>query len=129
MFTYVFIFGLLFLIGYHVHDYLLEEDIIEVPFSLKNVYIFHAVFSFLICSSLFLLSKIEKFKDQIGFIYLGTFVFKLLVFGIIFSQLFSENLQLSLSHKVSLLIPVFVFLAVEAYFIVKLLVILEFKYS
>ena len=121
MLTYIFVFGLLFLIGYHVHEYLLKEQAGLMSFSLKEVYIFHAIFSFLICTILFLISKRDKQKDQLGFLYLGTFVFKLVVFAVIFAELFFGDLQLSRTDKVSLLIPVFVFLVPEAYFIVKIL--------
>jgi hypothetical protein len=119
--TYIFVFGLLFTIGYHVHEYLLKEQVDFMPFSLKAIYIFHAIFSFLICTFLLLISKKDKLKDQLGFLYLGTFVFKLVVFAMIFSALFFGDLQLTLKHKVSLLIPVFIFLVPEAYFIVKIL--------
>ena len=118
---YAFVFGLLFLLAFHSHEFLLKEQVDLIPFSLREVYIFHAIFSFLICTVLFLISKSNNLRYQIGFLYLSTFVFKLVAFATIFSVLFFDNLQLSLTNKVSLLVPVFIFLVPEVYFIVKIL--------
>ena len=114
-------FAILFFIGFFGHNAYLGESLSNLPFSLKNVYLFHASFSCFICVALLLITYLTHLKDQVGFLYLAFFVLKFVFFGIAFSELFFENVELSLSNKLSLLTPLFLFLVVEVVFIVQLL--------
>lgn len=117
----VLVFGLLYLLGYQMHYYYLSHIGFTTSFSLHKVYVFHALFSFLICVFFLFLSKRERFKDQLGFLYLGTFVFKLMTFAVIFSRVLFSTLKFTFEDKLSLLFPLVIFLSLEAYFITKIL--------
>tara|TARA_R110000868_G_scaffold243187_1_gene499129 strand:+ start:951 stop:1262 length:312 start_codon:yes stop_codon:yes gene_type:complete len=93
----------------------------SISFPLKAVYLFHAIFSTVICVLFLFLAKTKKFKDQLGFIYLGTLFLKIIFFAIIFHNLIFNNLVLSTLERVSLLIPVVLFLSFEVLFVSKIL--------
>lgn len=118
---YLLVFGLLWALGVTGHEYIRTNNNLSIGYSLFQVYLFHATFSFLLCSVFQILSQGKKWQSQLGFLYLGTLIVKLLLFSAIFSAtLFSEEL-LSYSEKLSLLIPVFIFLLPEVYFVYKIL--------
>lgn len=113
-------FGLYFL-SFGIHEKYIVNHTIELPFSLKKVYLFHLGFSILICVNFQLLSSVDKFFAQLGFIYLGTLLLKIVLFAVVFYQsIFSEETLLQTS-RISLLIPALLFLLTEAFFVVKIL--------
>lgn len=115
------VFFFLFLISFSLHQYYIENQAIILPFSLKKVYLFHLVFSLLICTNFLLLSTVHKIFEQLGFIYLGTIVLKLILFSLIFyKSIFTEE-ELTFSARISLFIPMIVFLLTEAVFVAKVL--------
>ena len=68
-----------------------------------------------------LLSNVNKIFDQLGFIYLATIVLKLVLFCIIFyNPIFTKD-DLDMIARVSLFIPMVVFLLTEAVFVAKIL--------
>ena len=94
---------------------------ISLSFSLKKVYLFHTVFSLLICVNFKLLSTVNKIYDQLGFIYLGTILLKLILFCLIFyKSIFTEE-ELTSTARISLFIPMIIFLSTEAVFVTKIL--------
>ena len=110
----------LFLVFFSLHDFYLENQDIKLPFSLKKVYIFHVCFSLLICTNFLIFSTVDKIFEQLGFIYLGTIVLKLLLFCVVFYQsLFTE--ELPFIARLSLFIPMIIFLLTEAVFVAKIL--------
>ncbi len=114
-------FFLLYYIGFSIHENYLDNNAITLPFSLKKVYLFHLAFSLLICINFLVLSSVDKIFEQLGFIYLGTIVLKLLLFCITFyKSIFTEE-NLSFDARVSLLIPMILFLLTEAFFVAKIL--------
>ena len=118
---YTAIFFCTFLISYSLHEYLLELQEIILPFSLKKVYLFHLGFSMIICINFIALSSIEKVFDQLGYIYLGTILLKLIIFiAIFYKSIFTEE-TLPFITRISLLIPMFIFLFIEAIIIAKIL--------
>lgn len=119
IYTLVF-FGLYFL-GFGLHEEYIVKTNQNIPFSLKKVYQFHLGFSLLICLNFKLLSTVNKLFDQLGFIYLGTLLLKIVVFSVVFysSVFLAENL--SQFSRISLLIPTLLFLLTEAIFIAKIL--------
>ena len=119
IFSVVFFF--LFIISFSLHQYYIENQEIILPFSLKKVYLFHLAFSLLICINFLLLSTVPKIFEQLGFIYLGTIVLKLILFSLIFyKSIFTEE-DLTFSARISLFIPMIVFLSTEAVYITKIL--------
>jgi hypothetical protein len=121
IFLYSFIFFTLFFVSFSLHNHFLEENQVLLPFSLKKVYLFHLGFSMLICINFKLLSSVNKIADQLGFIYLGTLLLKIVLFSIIFYQSIFTEEELSKITRISLLIPALIFLLTEAIFVAKIL--------
>lgn len=118
---YGFVFISIFFLSFFLHENYIENRGIMLPFSLKKVYLFHLGFSLLICTNFLLLSTVNKIFDQLGFIYLGTIVLKLVLFCMVFyNPLFIVD-ELSNISRVSLFIPMLIFLSTEAIFIAKIL--------
>ncbi|QTE21568.1 DUF6168 family protein [Polaribacter cellanae] len=121
IFRYILVFVGLFLIGYYTHLKILDLQGLKLQFSLEKVYLFHTFFSALISINLRFVSTVNKLFPQLGFIYLGTLVVKLILFAIFFyNPLFTVD-SFSFAEKISLFIPLFIFLLTEAIFVVKIL--------
>jgi len=118
--TYVIAFALLGFLGFTTHNFYTEEYQINLPFSLLKVYVFFAVFSLIICLLLNILSTVKKMENQIGLYYLASIFLKLPIFGATFyNSIF--KITLNTNQRLSLVIPMMVFLAVEVFFIAKIL--------
>jgi len=116
---YAVVFALLYFLGVYLHSVYLEE--IPVTISLHKTYLVHSISSFVLCSTLLILSYKKNLFNQLGFIYIGGLVFKLTVFSMLFkSHIFSEK-PLQLTEKMLLIVPVFVFLILEVIFIANIL--------
>ena len=121
IFLYAFVFFSIFFLSLFLHQNYIEKQAIILPFSLKKVYLFHLSFSLLICTNFLLFSAVNKIFEQLGFIYLATILIKLILFCIIFyNPIFTKD-NLSFSSRVSLIIPVIIFLLTEAIFVAKIL--------
>jgi hypothetical protein len=121
VFKYMLVFVALFFLGYYPHFILVEYFAVKLSFSLQKIYIFHAIFSALICINLRVIATFERFFSQLGFIYLSTLVLKLILFALFFyDPLFTVD-YFSVGEKVSLFFPLFIFLWVEAVFVLKIL--------
>ena len=115
------VFFIVFIIGFSIHDFLIQKQQISLPFSLKKVYLFHLFFSLIICVNFLIFSNFNKFFEQLGFIYLGTILLKLTLFCFLFyPSIFTEE-ELALSSRMSLFIPVVLFLITEATIVAKIL--------
>jgi len=112
------VFGM---VSFYVHQLLLENNDLSLRFSLKNVYIFQGISSFIICAALNVLSTTEKFNSQIGFLYLATFALKIVAFSTIFYKSILSIKDISKIESLNLLIPLGVFLIIEVYFISRIL--------
>ncbi|MFK8059152.1 MAG: DUF6168 family protein [Polaribacter sp.] len=121
IFVYTLVFFSLFLVSFYLHQFYIENQELILPFSLKKVYIFHLCFSLLICINFLVFSSVDKISEQLGFIYLVTIVLKLILFSIIFYKSIFTEADLSLVARISLFIPMIVFLLTEAVFIAKIL--------
>jgi hypothetical protein len=60
-------------------------------------------------------------KEQIGLIYLATLFFKIIFFAILFKSTMFSEVPLPQSDRISMLVPLGVFLSVEVFFISKIL--------
>tara|TARA_B100000768_G_C11253025_1_gene365032 strand:- start:365 stop:751 length:387 start_codon:yes stop_codon:yes gene_type:complete len=115
------VFFIVFIIGFSIHDFFIQKQQISLPFSLKKVYLFHLFFSLIICINFLIFSNFNKFFEQLGFIYLGTILLKLTLFcSLFYTSIFTEE-ELALSSRISLLIPVVLFLITEATIVAKIL--------
>jgi hypothetical protein len=119
--AYTAIFFCIFIISFSLHEYLLDEREIILPFSLKKAYLFHLGFSLIICTNFQAISKVEKIFDQLGFIYLGTILLKLITFIAIFYKSIVTEEILPFITRISLLIPMIIFLLLEAIVVAKIL--------
>jgi len=118
--TYILVFASVGVLSYLLHNNFIEEKNISLPFSLKKVYLFFVLFSLVICSLFKIGSVINKIKEQLGFIYLGTIIFKITVFAVIFyKSVFA--IDLANAQRIALIIPMAIFLFIEVFFVAKIL--------
>ncbi len=118
---YMLAFGMLFFLGDFIHNFYIESQEITLGFSLRNTYAFHAFFSLQLCIIFALLSNNKKISPQLGFIYLASFVLKIIAFCAVFYNPIFTAEKLTSIQQVSLIIPMVIFLIVEVYFIIKIL--------
>ena len=114
-------FSFLFASSFFSHNIILEHFNINLRFELFHIYSFHFLFSFIICCLFLFFSNIEKWITQLGFIYIFALVTKLLFFSVFFKNLIFQNEIITKIDSLNLLIPLFLFLFLEVYFIVKIL--------
>ena len=119
--TLLIVFSILFFVGFQGHVFILKKTGTELPFNLEKIYLFHAVFSSVLCVNFVIFSLVDKVFQQIAFIYLATILLKILLFCTIFYKpLFAEE-NLTNPQAISLLVPLFLFLLTEAFFVVQIL--------
>ncbi|MGB6151351.1 MAG: DUF6168 family protein [Pricia sp.] len=122
---YILFFGLLFIVGFYAHENILRASEKTLGFSLRHIYIFHALFSFSICTLLLVLSKLPNLAPQLGFLYLGGFLLKFLAFAVVFQNIIIGEAALSIVEAVSLMVPIALFLGLEVYFVAKILRVMD----
>tara|TARA_B110000091_G_C13348640_1_gene283332 strand:- start:107 stop:493 length:387 start_codon:yes stop_codon:yes gene_type:complete len=121
IFLYSLVFFSLFFLGLFLHENLIEKQAVILPFSLRKIYLFHLGFSMLICVNFKLFSTVDKIFEQLGFIYLGTLLLKIVLFCVIFyNSIFTEEI-LTQTARLSLFFPLIIFLLTEAIFVAKVL--------
>ncbi len=113
-------FGVLFFIVYGTQHYVYASDA-GIRYNLINTNLFFAVSSAVICLALLVLDTKQKFKPQLGFIYLPTIFIKGLVFFVLFRESVFSLVKLTLEERLNLLIPLFIFLVLEVYFAAKVI--------
>ncbi len=118
---YVIGFGLLSLIGYYLHISLFPKIASESPILLSEVYAFFSIFSLILCILLLRLSKTEKFKDQLGFLYLASVALKIMLFCFTFYRHIFIKGSFTSMESVNLLIPMILCIILEVFFISKIL--------
>ena len=115
------IFLFLFFVSFYTHAFLLQKTGIKLPFNLKKMYLFHAVFSSVLCLNFVIFSRVDKVFQQISFIYLASIILKTLLFCTIFYKPIFAKESLTNLQAISLLIPLFLFLSTEVFFVIKIL--------
>lgn len=118
---YIFVFLSLFFISLHLNESYIEKQDIILPFSLRKVYLFHLGFSLLVCINFKALSVVDKIFEQLGFIYLFTLFLKIILFVAIFYKVLFTEESLTQVARVSLFIPMFIYLLTEAIFVTEIL--------
>ncbi|WP_034060050.1 DUF6168 family protein [Lacinutrix jangbogonensis] len=118
---YLVSFFALLVVAFNLHCYTLVAYKTNLRLSLLEVYIFHCVISFVISIGFLLLSNSIKWSSQLGFIYVFTFITKLMLFVVAFKDSIFSIEKLTKTESLNLLIPVFLFLFLEVYFITKIL--------
>ena len=102
-----------------LNNYLLQINDVVLNFSLGTIYLFFAIAAILIYVIVEFVA--DKMPNQAGYAYLASMFLKIGFFLLIFQDGIFREVPLSKSEKFSLIIPLFLFLALEAVFISKLL--------
>lgn len=106
----------IFFISYGLNNYVIGQ---ALPFSLLSVYLFHAIATIIIYLIVETLN--EKLPNQVGYAYLMLICFKIGAFVLIFQKSIFSLETLEMTSRISLVIPLFVFLITEGVIIGKLL--------
>ncbi|MGO4919895.1 DUF6168 family protein [Maribacter spongiicola] len=88
---------------------------------LIKAYTFHYLFSLTLVIVFLIASKNNSFFDQLGFMYMGLLVFKIMVFAIVFYPYLLGELIMPQLYRALLLMPVLIFLFLEVFFISKIM--------
>ena len=110
---------LLFAVSYFPHNYTLQLKETHLSFSLLYVYLFHVIAAIIVYSIVEFVA--EKLPNQAGYAYLASIFLKIGFFVLLFQASVFANEQLSKPDRISLVIPLFLFLIVEAIAVSKLL--------
>ena len=120
-FLFSIVFFFVFIVCFSIHEFFLEKQQINLPFSLKKVYLFHLIFSLLVCLNFLIFSSFDSVFEQLGFLYLGSILLKITLFYAFFYASIFTKQELTLSYRISLFIPVILFLIPEAAIVAKIM--------
>jgi len=120
-FLFSIVFFFVFVVGFSMHEFFIEKQQINLPFPLKKVYLFHLIFSLLVCLNFLIFSAFESVFEQLGFLYLGSILLKITLFYAFFYASIITKQELTFSHRISLFIPVILFLIPEAAIVAKIM--------
>lgn len=118
---YVISFILFSVVAYYLHAIGLVSISNQTPIALSGLYLFHASFSIVLFSVIMFLSENQKYRDQLGFLYIASVVLKLILFFSIFYRPIFKSDAFTNIEGVNLLVPIILFLILEVFLIVKLL--------
>ncbi|UII28502.1 DUF6168 family protein [Fulvivirga maritima] len=104
---------------YSLQMYVLNSGNYDLHFTLQSIYIFHFIATLLVCALIEAISTIMP--NQAGYAYLGSIFIKIGLFVLIFKDaLFIEG-GMNKPEKLSVVIPMLVFLLVESVYCGRLL--------
>jgi hypothetical protein len=109
----------LFLVFHFFQDFILNHFDSTIRYNLWDTNLFFATSSLVICVHFIFFSSKKKLQPQLGFIYLPTLFIKGILFFIIFRTSVFHLDVLSTSERLNLLIPLFLFLGLEVYFVLN----------
>lgn len=114
------VFALILIVAFAA-IYFLQESLIstKLSYSLFNVYLFHAIAAFVVYLVIELLAV--KLASQAGYAYLAAIMIKMGLFVLIFQESILSK-SLDKPEKLALIIPLFLFLIIEALGVSKLLI-------
>ncbi|MCC4212159.1 DUF6168 family protein [Leeuwenhoekiella parthenopeia] len=109
-------------VAYFLHSGLLQLLDIELPYKLLNFYLFAGISSLIICLTFISLpALVPAFYDKLGFIFLFTIFGKLLFMGLVFKDLLFQEEVFTRLQRLSMLIPIFIFLIYEVLLLIRIL--------
>ena len=114
-------FTVLFLLVNFSQEFILNQFSSSVRFKVWNTNLFFLISSLVICIHFKFFSFIKKLESQLGFIYLPTLFIKGIVFFIAFKSSIFDLDFLTKVERLNLLIPLLAFLALEVFFVVKVI--------
>jgi len=109
----------IFILSYPLHSYVLTMSEYTLSYSLFAMYLFHFIASVLVYVCLEALAS--YLPSEAGYGYLAFMFIKMGVFVLLFKQIVFTSENLSQPERVSLIIPLFLFLIFEAAMTGKLL--------
>lgn len=109
----------LYLIIFNIHSYTLLKNEIYTSFSLHSVYLFHFIGAILVYAVVEFVA--DKLPTQAGYAYLASIFLKIGFFVLIFKDTIFTNDNLTKPERISLVIPLILFLIAEAIGVSKLL--------
>lgn len=116
---------LIFLTSYYLHQYILDINNTSLLYSLLNVYSFHLIAS---CSIYIVMEIVCEFTpSNTGYMYLALMFVKFGFFLLLFQASVFGKTAPTQTERISLIIPLFLFLILEATAIAKLLNSKEFQ--
>lgn len=110
---------IVFLVSYFVHGKVVDSLEYVLSFSLLKVYLFHLIASSIVFTLVVLV--FFKMPNQAGYAYLASVFLKLGFFVLIFKASVFTEVDLTKVERLSLVIPLFIFLISEAIAVSKLL--------
>ena len=116
---YVVIVAIAFITVFFTHQYVLESKELILSFSLLKMYLFHAIASIIVYVAIEIVA--ERLPSQAGYAFLAAVFLKIGFFILLFSAVIFPEVTLPKFQRVSLIIPLFLFLIIEAIFASKLL--------
>ena len=116
---YLSVIALVFVVVFFTHQYMLEYKQLVLSYSLLNVYLFNAIVSIIIYGCIELVA--EKLPSQAGFAFLACVFLKIGFFVVLFQTTVFPEIKLEMFQRLSLMIPFFLFIVIEAVGIAKLL--------
>ncbi len=117
--TYVSIIILFFIVVFFTHQYILDSKQLVLSYSLLNVYLFNAIASIIIYGCIELVA--EKLPSQAGYAFLACVFLKIGFFVVLFQATIFSEIRLPLYSRLSLMVPFFLFIIIEAVGVAKLL--------
>lgn len=117
--SYLLIVVVVFVVVFFTHQYILESKQLVLSYSLLNVYLFNAIASIIIYGCIELVA--EKLPSQAGYAFLTCVFLKIGLFIVLFQATVFSEVKLELFQRLSLMIPFFLFIIIEAVSVAKLL--------
>lgn len=110
---------ILFAITYSVNLILLEKSDLETHLPVLGMYLYHSISGLIV----YILIEVvfSRMPDQTGFAFLASVFLKIGFFILIFSSYIYSDSALLVQDKLTIVIPFFTFLLLEAFFSFKLL--------
>ena len=117
--SYLLIVVAVFVVVFFTHQYVLDSKQLVLSYSLLNVYLFNAIASIIIYGCIELVA--EKLPSQAGYAFLTCVFLKIGLFIVLFQATVFSEVKLELFQRLSLMIPFFLFIIIEAAGVAKLL--------
>lgn len=117
--TYLSIITLVFIVVFFTHQYVLETKELVLSYSLLSIYLFNAITSIIIYGCIELVA--EKLVTQAGYAFLTCVFLKIGFFIVLFQATVFSEVKLEMFQRLSLMIPFFLFIVIEAVGVSKLL--------
>lgn len=109
---YILIAVVFLVIGYWANSFLIEFNSASTRIPLLQVYLFHALFSvlvYVICELVYI-----ALPAQVGYAFLASVFLKMGFFVLIFKKSLFGKVELAMFERLSLIVPLFLFLLLEA---------------